>query len=215
MAANVLVFVQILALPPREIEELFYLFGIVPARYTQPAWAARVGLPGAEVWPFFTSLFLHGGWLHLIGNMWTLWIFGDNVEDRMGKLRFLGFYLLCGIVAGLVHGLTNSDARVPAIGASGAIAGVLGAYLVLFPFARVLVLFPILIYPLFFELPAVLYLGLWFLIQFVSGTAALAGPRAAEGIAWWAHIGGFVAGIVLYRFFLSPAWRKRRRAPAA
>jgi membrane associated rhomboid family serine protease len=209
--ANTVVFLVVLRLPAREIERCFDLFGIVPARFTHPVWAARHGLP-IDWWPFLTSLFLHGGWLHLIGNMWTLWIFGDNVEDRMGAFRFLLFYLVCGIAAGLVHSLTNANATVPAVGASGAIAGVLGAYLALFPFARILVLFPVIIYPLFFELPALLYLGLWFLLQFASGTAALAGPRASEGIAWWAHIGGFATGVLLHRFFLSPTWKRRRRA---
>src|ERR1700674_1418912 len=113
---------------------------MVPARYTHPSWAAWVGLPIDDYWPFLTSMFLHSGWLHIIGNMWTLWIFGDNVEDRMGPLRFGIFYLTCGILAGGTQLLTNSDSTVPSVGASGAIAGVLGAYLLLFPTARLVVM---------------------------------------------------------------------------
>jgi membrane associated rhomboid family serine protease len=150
-------------------------------------------------------MFLHGGWLHVIGNMWMLWIFGDNVEDRMGPLRFIAFYLICGVIAAVVHVATNSGSQFPTVGASGALAGVLGAYFLMFPASRVIVLLPVLFIPLFFELPAVIYLGLWFMIQFLSGTASVAAgsEAAAGGIAWWAHIGGFLAGILLYRLFLT------------
>ena len=147
-------------------------------------------------------MFLHGGWMHIIGNMWTLWIFGDNVEDRMGPLRFVCFYLLCGLAAGLVHWFTNPDSTLPTVGASGAIAGVLGAYFFLFPYARVIVLIPVLFLPFFFELPALVYLGFWALSQVLSGTLSLVGPREVGGVAWWAHVGGFMAGIVLHFFFV-------------
>jgi membrane associated rhomboid family serine protease len=133
--------------------------------------------------------------------MWTLWIFGDNVEDRMGSLRFAIFYLLCGSIAGITHMLINPDSTVPSVGASGAIAGVLGAYLIFFPTARLVVMFPIFFFPFFFEVPAVLYLVLWFLINLFSGTAALAGPEQVGGIAFWAHIGGFVSGMLLCGLF--------------
>ena len=123
IGANTAAFLFAATLPRDQVRELFYLMGIVPARFAHPTWAARVGFPLHDYWPFFTSMFLHGGWLHLIGNMWTLSIFGDNVEDRMGPFRFLGFYLLCGIAAGITHLLTNPSSTVPTVGASGAIAG--------------------------------------------------------------------------------------------
>ena len=221
---NVLVFFFELMLPPESLEQLVYLFGLVPARFSHPDWAAAIGFPIDNYWPILTHQFLHGGWLHIIANMWTLWIFGDNVEDRMGPGRFAIFYLLCGSIAGLTHMLTNPDSTVPSVGASGAIAGVLGAYLLFFPTARLVVMIPILFFPFFFKLPAVLYLGLWFLIQLFSGTAGLAGPAQVGGIAWWAHIGGFIGGMLLCGLFarkrralqpdedaLELAWTPRRR----
>jgi membrane associated rhomboid family serine protease len=222
---NVLVFGLELALPEQAVEQIFYLFGVVPARFTHPGWAAQVGFPVDDFWPILTHQFLHGGWLHIISNMWTLWIFGDNVEDRMGPVRFAIFYLGCGMLAGLTQLLSNPDSTVPSVGASGAIAGVLGAYLLLFPTARLVVLFPILFFPFFFEVPAVLYLAFWFFSQLFSGTLALAGPEHVGGIAWWAHIGGFVAGLLVCRLFvrrpphrmqpdeygLEWAWEPRRR----
>lgn len=212
--ANVLIFLYQLALPPRRLETLFYLFGIVPLRYTHPEWAQWVGFPADSYWPFLTSMFLHGGWLHLITNMWTLWIFGDNVEDRMGPWRFLLFYIGCGILSGVVHLVTNASSPLPTIGASGAIAGVLGAYFLLFPLARVICIFPILFYPLFLQLPAFIYLLIWFSMQFFSGTLSLLNAGQAGGIAWWAHIGGFAVGMIFYRFFLDrddPRRARRRR----
>src|SRR5436190_727351 len=194
---NALVFFFELTLPQHGIEQIFYFFGVVPARFTHPDWAARVGFPMDTYWPLLTHQFLHGGWLHIIANMWTLWIFGDNVEDRMGPVRFAIFYLTCGVVAGLTHLFTNPNSTVPSVGASGAIAGVLGAYFIFFPTARVVVMFPIFFFPFFFEMPAVIYLGFWFFSQLFSGTLALAGPRHVGGIAWWAHIGGFLSGMIL------------------
>src|SRR5207244_3296238 len=144
--------------------------GIVPARYSHPEWAQSIGFPVDDYWPFLTCMFLHGGWAHVIGNMWTLWIFGDNVEDKMGGFRYLLFYLLTGIIAGITHWFTNADSTVPTVGASGAIAGVLGAYLFLFPRSRIIVLFPVFFWPFFFQLPAVTYLVFWFLSQFIGGT---------------------------------------------
>src|SRR2546423_14673344 len=194
---NALVFFFELMLPQRGVEQIVYLFGIVPARFTHPEWAAYVGFPVDTYWPLLTHQFLHGGWLHIIANMWTLWIFGDNVEDRMGPVRFAIFYLTCGVLAGLTHLVTNPNSTVPSVGASGAIAGVLGAYLLFFPTARLVVMFPIFFFPFFFEVPAVIYLGFWFFSQLFSGTLALAGPQHVGGIAWWAHIGGFVSGMIL------------------
>src|SRR5882762_4354926 len=189
---NALVFLFELALPPEALERFVYLFGVVPARLTHPDWAAAAGLPGGAYLSLLTHQFLHGGWFHIISNMWALWIFGDNVEDAMGRFRFAVFYLLCGVLAGLTHIFIQPDLTVPSIGASGAIAGVLGAYLVLSPTARVVVLLPIIFLPFFFEVPAILYLAIWFLTQLYSGTIALAIPEQAGGIAFWSHVGGFV-----------------------
>jgi len=202
IVANALVFLLELSLPPDSLQVFFHLFGIVPARFTHPEWAQALGFPADNWWPFLTSLFIHGGWFHILGNMWFLWIFGDNVEDRMGHGRFLVFYLLCGVLAGMAHMLTNPSSTIPAFGASGAISGVLGAYLLFFPRARVLVLFPIFIWPLFFVLPASLFLGIWFVIQFFSGTFSLLSPKMGGGVAWWAHIGGFISGLSLAPLFL-------------
>jgi len=209
--ANVLIFAFEVGLPERKLTRVLELYGLVPLRYADVDLAFRRGVSDAA--PFLTSLFLHGGWLHLISNLWTLWIFGDNVEDRMGRLRYLVFYLLCGVAAGLVHLVTNPGSPLPAIGASGAIAGVLGAYFALFPRARVLTLVPVLFLPLFLEVPAVVFLGLWFLTQFLSGTAALVSAQAGGGIAWWAHVGGFLVGLVSHRAFLRT--RRRRGSVAA
>ena len=213
IAVNCLVFAYQLALPESGLLRLFHLYGVVPARFSSPAWAFEAGYPRSLALPFVTSMFLHGGFFHLLSNMWTLWIFGDNVEDRMGRLRYLAFYLICGLGAGLVHWLTNLDSTVPTIGASGAIAGVLGAYLVLYPQSRVTTLVLLFFWPLFFEIPAVVYLGFWFVTQLLSGASSLAsGAAGAGGVAWWAHVGGFLAGVVLYRLFLER--RPQPRPPA-
>jgi hypothetical protein len=161
--------------------------------------AVRRELPEPAIHPFLTVItctFLHGGWLHLIGNLWILYIFGDNVEDRFGHLGYLVFYLACGFLAGLAHLITNLDSATPTVGASGAIAGVMGAYFFFHPHARVLTLVPVFLFYQLVELPAFVFLGFWFVLQFFSGTFALAGG-AASGVAWWAHIGGFVVGYAI------------------
>ena len=197
---NVWAFLNELLLGP-ELQTFVETWGFVPARYFALSelypenWVARYV-------PIFTSMFLHGGWLHVLGNLWTLLIFGDNVEDRMGKGRFLAFYLLCGILAGATHVYFNRHSTVPTIGASGAIAGVMGAYFLLFPRARVITLIPLLFYPLFVELPAFVFLGLWFVSQILSSTLSIAEPGDAAGIAFQAHVGGFVGGCLLHRLFL-------------
>ncbi len=208
---NAVVFFFELAAPKEVLEQIIYLLGVVPARLSNPDWAASVGFPVGSYWSLLTHQFLHGGWLHIISNMWALWIFGDNVEDAMGRARFTLFYLLCGVLAGLTHIFIQPDLTVPSIGASGAIAGVLGAYLVLYPTARMVVLLPILFFPFFFEVPAILYLAIWFLTQLYSGTIALAIPEQVGGIAFWAHVGGFVAGMLLCPLFVL---RRRRRLQA-
>jgi len=144
--------------------------------------------------PFITSMFLHGGWFHLIGNMWYLWIFGDSVEDKMGRGRFVLFYLLCGLGAAIGQVSAAPASTVPIIGASGAIAGILGGYFLLFPQSRVLTLIPLFIFITMVEIPAVLFLGFWFVIQFLNGTVTGAD---SGGVAWWAHVGGFATGMFL------------------
>lgn len=196
IAVNVLVFFWELRLGPRLADVLLHL-GILPVRYTVGEVAALFSWP-EQALPFFTSMFLHGGWTHLLGNMWTLWVFGDNVEDRLGRRRFLVFYLLGGVVAAWLHIVTNPTSAVPTIGASGAVAAVMGGYFRLYPHARVAMLIPPFFLGPYFVVPAVIFLGWWFILQFFNGTLSLlARPDAAGGIAWWAHIGGFVFGALL------------------
>lgn len=211
ISVNLLVFAFELSLPERIRNDFIYLFGLVPARYSHHRWAHFFGVHLDAYWPFVTSLFLHGGWLHIIGNMWFLYLFGDNVEDRMGHCRFLFFYLLAGLAANLVHFFVNQDSTMPVIGASGAIAGVMAAYLRLFPRARIVTLVPILFFPLFFEVPAFLFMGFWFLMQLLSGAVSLAVTNTGEGIAWWAHIGGFSVGYLLVKQLCSSSGRCSRR----
>lgn len=198
---NAAVFLFELGLSEDQLKNFFFLFGFIPARYSHAPWAAVAGFP-TGYWPFFTSMFLHGGWLHIIFNMWSLWIFGDNVEDRMGHIRFLVFYILCGIAAGIMHLLTSFGSTLPTVGASGAIAGVMGAYLLLYPYARIITLIPVFFYPVFIEVPAVIFIGLWLYSQLFSGVASLSATTQVGGIAWWAHVGGFMAGAVLTHFFI-------------
>lgn len=200
--ANAGVFLYQVSLPESDLKQLVYLFGLVPRRFAHPAWAERVGVPVDNYWPFVTSMFLHGGWFHLISNMWSLWIFGDNVEDRMGHVRFAAFYVLCGIAAGVAHMVTNASSPVPAIGASGAIAGVLAAYLFMYPLARVTCLIPIFFYPLFVQAPAFVFILVWFWSQVVNVQLAWMTHSRGSSIGWWAHIGGFLAGVALHRFFI-------------
>ncbi len=199
IAANVMVFLYQVSLAPGASQLFVYQFGTIPAVVTGlrrlPASIATI----PPVLSVFTSMFLHGGWMHLIGNMWFLWIFGNNIEEAMGRLRYLGFYLLCGFLASWSHILSNTGSILPSIGASGAIAGILGAYIMLYPRARVLTLIPLFFFVRFVYLPAGLILGYWFLIQVLSGS--MAGRQDAGGVAFWAHIGGFVAGMLLVGLF--------------
>jgi membrane associated rhomboid family serine protease len=189
ICVNVVVFVVELMLGERGLEALFYSWGIVPLRFTHPRLEPNY-------LTLLSSMFLHGGWMHIIGNMWSLWIFGDNVEDRLGRGGFLGFYCVSGLAAGVLHIITNPTSRVPTVGASGAIAGVMGAYLLLYPRATVITLVPIFFLFQVIELPAVLFLGLWFLTNLFSGLGTLVTQAHATGVAWWAHIGGFAVGIM-------------------
>ncbi|HMD90894.1 MAG TPA: rhomboid family intramembrane serine protease, partial [Anaerolineaceae bacterium] len=178
------------------LNRLFNIYGLVPAHlnWTNPF----------TLYPLFTHMFLHAGWLHILSNMWVLIIFGDNVEDRMGSFRYLIFYVLGGLAAALLEIFFSTDPYVPSIGASGAIAAVMGAYLVFYPRARVLTLVLLIIIPWFIELPAIIFIGGWFLIQLFSGILSLStsgGAAAAGGIAWWAHVGGFLFGVLMGPLF--------------
>jgi membrane associated rhomboid family serine protease len=192
---------------PEAADSFVETFGAIPLRAT----AAMAGhyplLDG--VGPLFTSIFLHGGPLHLLGNMWFLWIFGDNVEDDLGHFRYLLFYIVCGLLASLAHFFANPESTIPAVGASGAIAGVMGAYMVRFPTARIVTLIWIVFFVTTIEVPAILMLFYWFALQFLSG-AGSSGEAASGGVAWWAHVGGFVAGAVLVWVF-RPRRRRARR----
>lgn len=203
IAANTLIFLYMASLPTvRELEAFVATYGLTPA-VVRGLIPHPGGFPAS--WTLLTSMFLHGGWVHLLGNMLYLWVFGDNVEDAMGHGRFLLFYIVSGIAGGIAHVLTNPASIVPVIGASGAIAGVLGGYLYLFPRARIVSFVPIGFFFQLVEIPAVVYLPFWFLLQFASGLASF-GVGTMSSVAWWAHIGGFLAGFVLARSFA----RRRR-----
>jgi membrane associated rhomboid family serine protease len=204
IAVNVIVFLHEAALGPY-LEKFVFAYGLVPRRLV--FWPGAP-LDPARFLPLITSMFWHGGWLHLLGNMLYLWIFGDNVEDKLGHLRYLIFYLAAGVAAALTQVALDPSSTLPTVGASGAIAGVLGAYLISYPRARVLTLIPIFIFPWFVEIPAFAYLIFWFLLQLLQGVGQLGMPQTG-GVAVWAHIGGFIAGVVLVKL-MEPA----RRRPA-
>jgi membrane associated rhomboid family serine protease len=190
IALNVLVFIREITLPAEELDAFIYLYGLVPADFS---WIA-----------LFTSMFVHAGWLHAGSNLLSLWIFGDNVEDRMGHGRFLVFYLLAGVAAALLETWASPDSPLPLVGASGAIAGVMGAYLFMFPHSR----FHVLVFFFFFidvvEIPAVAFLGLWFVMQIVGGVGRVTEDVAMGGVAFWAHVGGFVTGALASFLFRRP-----------
>jgi membrane associated rhomboid family serine protease len=187
---NILLFYYEVSLGPDTMNALIYTFGLVPRHFV------HYNGPLIGYLPFISTTFLHGSWMHVIGNMWILWLFGDNVEDKMGRLRFLLFYLLCGLIASASHYAINPLSQVPVVGASGAVAGVMGAYFLMFRKAKVLTYIP----PIFLlNLPAWIYLGFWALSQLYYGLFQTVNHGQ---IAFWAHIGGFAAGMLLYRFFL-------------
>jgi membrane associated rhomboid family serine protease len=193
---NIVAFLWELAQGP-DLKEAFYLYGIVPLRYSNPEISAHfTGFQ--QYFPFLSSMFLHGGFLHIIMNMWFLYIFGDNIEDRLGHIRYLIFYLFCGVAAGWIHLFTNWNSNVPTIGASGAISGVMGAYLLLYPRSKILTLVFIFFFIQFIEIPAFIFLGVWLFIQLFSAGLT---PRNVGGIAFWAHIGGFVVGLIFIKIF--------------
>lgn len=195
IGVNILLY--LVELGQKDIEHFIYLYGLVPARYSIPEISSYFSLWDQTI-PFISFMFLHGGFWHLIGNIWFLYIFGDNIEDHFGPIRYFVFYILCGLSSGIIHMIFNLKSNIPTIGASGAIAGVMGAYFILHPGSKILTLIPIIIFPYFVELPAFFFLGVWFIIQFLN--AAISHGQVT-GIAWWAHIGGFVCGIIFLKLF--------------
>jgi membrane associated rhomboid family serine protease len=200
IAVNVLVFLHQISMTPDAAQLFVYQYGAIPAvvlgAKNLPARIATVP-PAMSV---FTSMFLHGGWMHLIGNMWFLWIFGNNIEEAMGRVRYIAFYLICGVLASVSHVLSNPGSVIPSIGASGAIAGVLGAYIMLYPRARVWTLIFLGFFIKLMYLPAGIILGFWFVLQFINGSM-MAGRQDMGGVAFWAHVGGFIAGVLLVGLF--------------
>ncbi len=194
---NALVFIYTLSLELEQLVRFFHLYGVVPARFTSPEWADMMNYPDHGWYTIVSHMFVHGGFGHFVINSWIMLIFADNIEDVMGPAKFLLFYLACGVVALFAHMIFNLGSTIPVVGASGAIAGIMGAYFLLYPHSRVVTFIP-----LFFiiEIPAVVFLGIWFLIQIISGIwADIYG--AGSGVAWWAHAGGFLAGMALLPLF--------------
>ncbi len=209
LALNTLVFLCMWLGVPAPAQQVVNIFGYQPIRVTALLRGSHAVNAEVAFIPVLTAMFMHASWLHLISNMWVLYIFGDNIEDHLGHFGYLVFYLLSGIAAALVHTFFNPLSRIPSVGASGAIAGVMGAYFVLFPSARVLTLVPFL-FVFFLWLPAWIVLGYWFVVQFLSGaaTSIAYSSQTGGGIAFWAHVGGFAAGLLMIKLF--PSQRRRR-----
>lgn len=203
---NVLIYLFQFLMPNAVNRVFIFNYGFIPRRFTSAILSGQFSVN--DLYPLATSMFLHGSLMHLVGNMWILWIFGDNVEDRLGHFRFALFYLLSGAAAMGCHFITNPGSPVPAIGASGAIAGVMGAYFVLFPYSRIITFIPIFIIPFFIRVPAVIYLGIWFILQVYSGTLNSLVGVTGGGVAWWAHIGGFLCGILLLKLLYAPRYSR-------
>ncbi|WP_130805622.1 rhomboid family intramembrane serine protease [Senegalia massiliensis] len=191
---NALIFLYQTMITNEMVGEMVFNYGFIPIRFIY-----NVFNPLAYI-PFITNIFLHSNLIHLLGNMWSLWIFGDNVEDRMGPLRFTLFYILAGVIATIFHMLSDISSYIPVIGASGAIAGVMGAYFLMFKHSRVLTIVPI--FPFFIQVPAQMFLIIWFLIQLSSGISSGLAGQLSQNIAWWAHIFGFLAGVFLHKLFI-------------
>jgi membrane associated rhomboid family serine protease len=201
---NFVVFLYELTLGP-QLNTFINQYGVIPSHILTTLNKNWLYFIPASV-PVFSSIFIHGGWMHIIGNMWYLWIFGDNIEDRTGHFRFFLFYVICGVAATVSHIIMNPASNLPTVGASGAIAGVMGAYLILFPRSRILTLIFLIIFIQIIEIPAIFFLGFWILLQVVSGSISSGLAQEGGGVAWWAHIGGFFVGLVIVFFF-----KKRKR----
>ncbi|MCL4523006.1 MAG: rhomboid family intramembrane serine protease [Acidobacteria bacterium] len=195
IALNTLVWFYQVSLGQVAGEQFIFTLGLVPARIDDIFTTHAVSVGGALM-PLVTSMFLHGGWMHVIGNMWFLWVFGDNVEDRFGHDKFFLFYVACGLGAGLIHTAFNWGSSVPTVGASGAISGVMGAYFVMFPRSKIVTLVPLLVVFFTVQIPAMFFVGYWIVIQFVGGLSSMR-THAQGGVAFWAHIGGFAIGFIL------------------
>lgn len=208
IAICITIFLGMQTLPTEWQEWVMMHYGMVPLRYSHPDMAVAFELQPDGYLSAITGLFLHDGWLHIMINICFLWIFADNVEDRMGHVRFILFYLLCGIASMAMQWYFVPDIAVPVIGASGAIAGVLAAYFFLYPYAKVVVWIPILFLPIFVNVPAATFLGIWVIWQLYEATTYIVFHQTQMTVAWWAHLGGFIAGIVLYRWFLLPVNHK-------
>lgn len=198
-ALNLLVFLFEQTLSEGQLLGVVHLYGVVPARLFDQQFTEMAGYPPGGLSTLVTYMFLHSGWLHFLMNMWVLWIFADNLEDALGHARFAVFYLVCGVVGAGLHALVHPDSQAPVIGASGAIAGVMGGYFRLFPHARVVVLIPIIIIPWIVEVPSVLFLGVWFFSQILSVFSDSGLAEEGGTVAWWAHMGGFLCGFLLIR----------------
>ncbi len=215
---NILVYLYEVSLDPTRLHMFFMKYGIIPIEYgiklgivhsVPPQYIYTLNLVRSAVpWNLLTAMFLHGGFMHILGNMWFLWIFGDNVEDAMGHFRYLIFYILSGLIASFTHILFHPGSAVPMIGASGAISGVLGAYFLLYPGARIISLAFLGFVITTIALPAYLYLGVWIFIQIIFGFGSIGAHGAASGVAWFAHIGGFFGGMLIM-----PLFARRRRTP--
>lgn len=197
---NVLVFFHQITLPDDEALNMIYEYAFIPSRFVRGIFNPRSYIP------LFTSMFMHGSFLHLISNMWSLWLFGDNVEDNMGPFRFILFYILTGLIAGFAHFISSPMSNIPTVGASGAIAGIMGAYFMMFPHSRIVTLIPII--PFFIRVPAPIFLFIWFVAQLRSGIHG----NAIGGVAWWAHIFGFLGGVFLYKKFIKKGYRRAYRS---
>ncbi len=192
---NILIYFMEVSFEPYQLNQIYYAFGLVPAEVMNTIFTGTSLTP--VLVSFVTAMFIHGGWLHVIGNMLFLWVFGDNVEDRLGHLKYLLFYLVAGAAGSLAHIISNPFSTVPIVGASGAVAGVLGAYIIAFPRSRVLALVPIFIIFTLMEIPAVVFIALWFVLQLFNGVLSLGGN--AQTVAYWAHVGGFIMGAILIK----------------
>jgi len=199
---NIVVFLYEASLG-RNMHHFILDYGLIPAKVFS---SANIGL-GERLFPFISSMFIHGGWLHIIGNALFLFIFGDNVEARMGHFKYLVFYIVCGLAAAVFQIVTNLSSVIPMVGASGAISGVLGAYITYYPKSKILTLVPIFFFIQLIYIPAAIFIFVWFIIQFLSGVGSLGAAQNTGGVAFWAHIGGFLAGLILARYFQKGRFR--------
>lgn len=196
------IFIAMQTMPDGMQRQLTYMYGMVPIRYSNPQWAIAFGLPSDGYFSFISNLFLHASWLHILSNLWFIWIFANSIEDLMGHARFLIFYLLCGFVATFVQWYFDQDLAHPVVGASGAVAGILGAYFIRYPYARVVLWLPLFFLPIFFKVPAIAFLGFWVILQFQYATSTIIFDGATATVAWWAHLGGFISGVFLHPLFI-------------